>query len=273
MIDIAISGARGRMGRLLAQLAGDSADIRIAGGIGRNAGQAQGAPAAREIEVVPLSDAPDMIRKADVVVDFSCAAFTRALLEQAGDALAGRALVVGTTGLDQVAGDLLDRLSHRAAVLVAPNFSIGVNLLLELVRNAAAALGSDHYDIEIVEQHHSRKVDAPSGTALALGAAAAQGRGRQLEELRPADSARGGRSGARAPGEIGFHAIRGGGVVGEHEVLFIGERERIRLGHDALDRALFADGALAAARWIAGRAPGRYTMTEVLGLESGPQRA
>lgn len=263
MIDLVISGVRGRMGRLLVQLADGSADLRVAGCIGRRAGTAADPAEPPAPRIVALADAADAIRSADVVLDFSNAAFTRALLEQAGDALAGRALVVGTTGLDPMALDLLDRLSRHAAVLVAPNFSIGVNVLLTLAGRAAAAL-DDRYDIEVVEHHHGRKTDAPSGTALALGAAAARGRGRSLDEVRRDGHA--GTDGPRVRGEVGFHAIRGGGVVGEHEVLFIGERERIRLSHDALDRSLFADGALAAARWIAGRPPGRYAMTEVLGL-------
>lgn len=263
MIDLVICGVRGRMGQLLVQRAIGSTDVRITAGIGRARTAApmtgRGGP-----DVLTLDDAAAAVRSADVVVDFSNAAFTRALVERMGDALAGRALVVGTTGLDPAATQLLDRLSQRAAVLVAPNFSIGVNLLIAFARRAAALLGPDDYDIEIIEHHHNRKADAPSGTALALGAAAAEGRGQPLAALRR--DGRTGDAGARVPGEIGFHAVRGGGVVGEHEVLFIGGRERIRLGHDALDRALFADGALAAVRWIAGRPSGRYTMTEVLGL-------
>lgn len=269
MIDLVICGMRGRMGQLLVQRATGSTDVRIAAGIGR-ARAAADATGRGGPDVISLDDAAAAVRSADVVVDFSNAAFTRALVERVGDALAGRALVVGTTGLDPTAMELLDRLSQQAAVLVAPNFSIGVNLLIAFTRRAAAVLDRDDYDIEIIEHHHNRKADSPSGTALALGAAAADGRGQPLAELR-----RDGRSGddaGRVPGEIGFHAVRGGGVVGEHEVLFMGGRERIRLGHDALDRALFADGALAAVRWIAGRPSGRYTMTEVLGLQAGPQR-
>lgn len=150
------------------------------------------------------------------------------------------------------------------AVLQAANFSIGVNLLLRLAEEAARTLPAEGYDVEIVETHHRRKADAPSGTALALGRAVAAGREARLEELRR--DGRSGVTGERAVGEIGMHALRGGDVVGEHQVLFIGARERIELTHAAGDRALFADGALLAARWIAGKQPGRYQMREVLGL-------
>ena len=178
--------------------------------------------------------------------------------------MAGRSLVIGTTGLDADTERALADASTHAAVLTAANFSIGVNLLLGLTTRVAEALDADSFDIEVVEAHHRRKTDAPSGTALALARAAADGRGVDLEAVRR--DGRSGDTGARPHGQIGLHAVRGGGVVGEHTVMFIGERERIELRHDALDRALFAEGALRAARWMAGRAPGRYTMQDVLGL-------
>ena len=158
---------------------------------------------------------------------------------------------------------MLERAAERGAVLQAANFSVGVNLLLALAERAAAVLGDD-YDVEIVEAHHRRKADAPSGTALALGESVAAGRGVKLGEVRV--DGRSGRPGERARGEIGFHALRGGEIVGEHEVAFIGAKERVTLGHVASDRALFAEGALRAARWIAGKPAGRYTMADVLGL-------
>lgn len=246
------------MGRTLVRLAAERSDIEITGGI------ASSAENRSDIPVVPLKDAAGLIDDADVVVDFSTAAATRELLDRAAKAIRGRALVVGTTGLDETTQSDLDQLAQSSAVLTAANFSVGVNLLLGLTKRVAAALDAASYDIEIVESHHRRKIDAPSGTALALGEAAAAGRDVTLEDVRR--DGRSGRTGARVEGEIGFHAVRGGGIVGEHRVMFAGERERIELVHDALDRAVFAEGALAAARWIAGREPGRWTMHDVLGL-------
>jgi 4-hydroxy-tetrahydrodipicolinate reductase len=255
---VVICGIRGRMGRTLLRLARERGDIEITGGIA-SVSEAGAGPT-----VVPVEGAPTLIADCDVVIDFSAAAATRALLERAADAIAGRALVVGTTGLDASTLQRLDALASRAAVLTAANFSVGVNLLLGLTQRMAAALAPADYDIEIIEAHHRRKVDAPSGTALALGEAAARGRGVPLEQVRR--DGRTGETGARPHGQIGFHAVRGGGIVGEHRVLFAGEMERIELAHEALDRAVFADGALTAARWIAGRGPGRWTMLDVLGL-------
>jgi 4-hydroxy-tetrahydrodipicolinate reductase len=203
------------------------------------------------------------MRDADVVIDFSSPELLRRLLEMHGDALGGVGLVVGTTGLMPEEQALLTRQAQRSPVLQAANFSVGVNLLLALAERAAAVLGDD-YDVEIVEAHHRRKVDAPSGTALALGDSVASGRGVWLGDVRV--DGRGGRPGERPRGEVAFHAVRGGDIVGEHSVMFIGERERIELGHVAQDRALFAEGALRAARWLAGREPGAYSMRDVLGL-------
>jgi 4-hydroxy-tetrahydrodipicolinate reductase len=205
-----------------------------------------------------------VIRDVNVVIDFSAPAATRALATTHGDALAGRALVIGTTGLDDEEERALDALATRTAVLVAANFSVGVNLLLGLVERAARVLDAAYYDAEITETHHGGKADAPSGTALALGRAIAAGRGVALDEVRR--DSRSGQTGERPRGEIGFHALRGGAVVGEHHVHFLGARERIELAHHAADRALFAEGALVAARWIDGRPPGRYTMSDVLDL-------
>jgi 4-hydroxy-tetrahydrodipicolinate reductase len=184
--------------------------------------------------------------------------------ERHAAALDGRALVVGTTGLDDDTVKQLDALARRTAVLVAANFSVGVNLLLGLAEQAARVLPAATYDVEIVETHHGRKLDAPSGTALALGEAVARGRSVELAGVRR--DGRSGTTGERPRGEIAFHALRGGSVAGEHHLHFLGQRERIELAHHAEDRALFAEGALVAARWITGRAPGRYTMGDVLGL-------
>jgi len=263
---IVICGIRGRMGRLLLQLARERDDVRIVGGIGRagSAGSDRAGDQAADATVVDIDHAPDLIANADVVIDVSAPAGTRALLDGAGDALAGRALVIGTTGLDAATQLRINELGSRSAVLTAANFSLGVNLLLGLAERVAAVLDPSAYDIEIVEAHHRGKADAPSGTALALGTAAARGRNISLESVR-----RDGRTsdtGARREGEIGFHAVRGGGIAGEHRVLFAGVRELIELRHEALDRAVFADGALAAACWLARRDAGRYTMQDVLGL-------
>ncbi|MBR9989358.1 MAG: 4-hydroxy-tetrahydrodipicolinate reductase [Gemmatimonadetes bacterium] len=270
------------MGQALVRLAQERRDIEIIGGISSGAGHGvneAGVPddasagsrptsgatgSDTSIRIVTPDAAADLITAADVVIDFSVAEATRALLGHAGDAIAGRALIVGTTGLDPAVQEQLDSMAERAAVLTAANFSVGVNLLLGLTRRVAAALEPASHDIEIVEAHHRRKVDAPSGTALALGGAAAEGRHVALANVRR--DGRSGDSGPRPEGEIGFHAVRGGGIVGDHRVIFAGERERIELVHEALDRAVFAEGALAAARWIDGRERGRWTMQDVLGM-------
>lgn len=259
-VRVVLSGATGRMGTTLAALAAERGDVRVVGGIGRQPerGCDIGCPVVETPE-----EAAALLREAQVVVDFSSPELLRRLLEVHAGALGGVALVVGTTGLSESDQRVLAAHAERAPVLQAANFSVGVNLLLALAERAAAVLDDD-YDVEIVEAHHRRKVDAPSGTALALGEAVARGRGVVLDDVRV--DGRSGHSGERPRGQVGFHALRGGDVVGEHQVLLIGERERVVLGHVAQDRALFAEGALRAARWIAGREPGAYTMREVLGL-------
>lgn len=250
-VRVVLSGATGRMGRTLGRLAADDPGVEVVGGLDREAG----GPLLRTPE-----EAGVLLADAEVVVDFSAPEFLRRLLETQE---AVPALVVGTTGLGAEEERLLDALAERAPVLAAANFSVGVNLLLALAEQAARIL-EEGYDVEIVEAHHRRKEDAPSGTALALGEAVARGRGVSLDEVRR--DGRSGRPGARPAGEIGFHAVRGGDVPGEHRVMYIGDRERIELGHLAQDRALFAEGALRAARWIVGRPAGRYGMRDVLGL-------
>jgi 4-hydroxy-tetrahydrodipicolinate reductase len=257
---ILLSGATGRMGRAVAALAADDPRLVLVAGLGRGGG---GDPPVQPLVAAP-EEAGDRVREAAVVVDFSSPALLRRLLESQGEALAGRGLVVGTTGLGPEEERLLAAQAERSAVLRAANFSIGVNLLVALAERAAGVLGAE-YDVEIVEAHHRRKADAPSGTALALGEAVAAGRGVALADVRV--DGRSGETGERPRGEIGFHALRGGDVVGDHTVAFIGERERVELSHRAADRALFAEGALRAARWIAGRPAGRYTMRDVLGLD------
>ncbi len=259
-VRVVLSGATGRMGQTLAGLMAGDAGMALVGGIGRL--PERGCDIGCAIVETPET-AGAWMQQADVVIDFSAPELLRRLLQMHGEALAGRAIVVGTTGLAPDEAELLRAQAGRSAVLQAANFSVGVNLLLALAERAAAVL-SDGYDVEIVEAHHRRKVDAPSGTALALGEAVARGRGVKLADVRV--DGRSGRPGERPPGEVAFHAIRGGDIVGEHEVMLIGERERVSLGHVAQDRALFADGALRAARWIAGKEPGTYTMKDVLGL-------
>jgi 4-hydroxy-tetrahydrodipicolinate reductase len=199
----------------------------------------------------------------DVVIDFT-APSASAALATACAARGGPALVIGSTGFDAEQLSVIDAASAKVAIVRAGNFSLGVNMLMGLVEQAARALGPDAYDIEIFEAHHRRKVDAPSGTALMLGEAAAKGRGVELAEV--AKRARDGITGERTPGEIGFAVQRGGGIVGEHSVTFAAEDEILTLSHSARDRGLFARGAVAAALWVAGRAPGAYDMRDVLGF-------
>jgi 4-hydroxy-tetrahydrodipicolinate reductase len=256
---LVVSGATGRMGAAIGRLAAESDAWEVAGGIDRDGGSGSD-PYPR---LTPLDGAADLIRNADVLLDFSAPDFLRSLLETHGAQLAGCAIAVGTTGLGSEEHALLKAQAKRSPVLTAANFSVGVNLLAALVEQAARALG-EGYDAEIVETHHRRKEDAPSGTALALGEALADGLGADLGDVRR--DGRSGRPGARPDGEIGFHSLRGGDIVGDHRVLFIGERETIELSHRAHDRALFADGALRAGRWLAGRNAGLYSMRDVLGL-------
>lgn len=261
MIEVVVSGATGRMGRTLGARIRVTEGFRALGGIAPDR-PPEGVEAIGYPEIVDAEDAVPLIGRADAVIDFSAPEQLSAVLTHA-EALRDRALLVGTTGLPAELLEALEALTVQTAVLVASNFSVGVNVLLSLVKRAAGTL-PDGYDLEIVEAHHRGKEDAPSGTALSLGEAAARGRGASLDAVRR--DGRSGRVGPRPDGEIGFHAIRGGGVAGEHAVRFLGAGEELTLGHRAHSRELFADGALLAARWLAGRAPGRYTMADVLGL-------
>lgn len=240
---IGILGASGRMGRALAEALADAPGLALAGLGGRS------------------DDLAALAAESDVLIDFTAPAALAGHIAVAE--VAGCALLVGTTGLTAAHHAALDAAAARIAVLQAANTSLGVNLLLAMVRQAAAALGPE-WDIEIAELHHRMKVDAPSGTALALGTAAAEGRGIDLADA--AVRGRDGMTGPRQPGSIGFAAMRGGSAAGDHLVLFAGEGERIEFVHRAETRAIFARGALKAAAWLAGRAPGRYTMADVLGL-------
>ena len=264
---MAVMGASGRMGQMLVKLidaekrATLSSVVERAGHdwIGQDLGTVMGG-AVRGLVVT--DDLAVALECSDVIIDFTTPAVTVALAHAA--AQAGVAHVIGTTGFTEADLAAIAQAGESGRIVRAGNMSLGVNLLVTLTRQVAQALGAD-YDIEIIEAHHRHKVDAPSGTALMLGEAAAEGRGVLLEEV--ADRGRDGITGARAPGAIGFHAIRGGDFIGEHDVIFAGEGERITLRHVASDRALFARGALKAALWLDGQAPGAYSMLDVLGLK------
>jgi 4-hydroxy-tetrahydrodipicolinate reductase len=263
---LVITGASGRMGQTLIQLATDSDRIRLVAcveraghaWIGQDVGVAMdGAP----LGVTVTDDPLEAFALAQAVVDFTA---PDATVEFAALAAQARAVhVIGTTGLEAAHLAKIEAASHHAVIVRAGNMSLGVNLLVRLTQKVAAALDAD-WDVEIVEAHHRMKVDAPSGTALMLGAAAAEGRGVSLDDARV--SGRDGITGARGRGTIGFSAIRGGDVVGEHDVIFAGMGERIVLRHLATDRAIFARGALRAAIWGQGRKPGQYDMMDVLGI-------
>jgi 4-hydroxy-tetrahydrodipicolinate reductase len=227
--------------------------IGLFGASGRMGGAiARAAAASDDVEIVEAG--------ADVFVDFTAPDALEANLRAALGA--SRPILVGTTGLDEGQRRLIETAAETVAAIHAPNTSLGIGLLRHLVAEAAARLGPD-WDIEILEMHHRHKKDAPSGTALMLGASAAEGRGSSLQALSRFDRMG---EGEREPGTIGYASLRGGSVAGEHVVIFAGEGERIELGHRADSRAIFARGALAAARWLAGRKPGLYTMADVLGL-------
>lgn len=265
-LDIAVVGAAGRMGRMLVRAVAEAEDCRLSGAtaepgsaaLGRDAGEAAGlSPLGVTIEDDPLP----VFARTRAVLDFTVPAAT---VEHAALAAQARLVhVIGTTGFSDDDLARLDAAARHATIVRAGNMALGVNLLVALVERAVAALGPG-FDVEIVEMHHRHKVDAPSGTALMLGEAAARARGTTLAER--AVGAREGHTGARPDGAIGMQSLRGGDVVGEHRVVLAGEGERLELAHVATDRMLFARGALAAARWGASRGPGHYAMRDVLGL-------
>lgn len=253
LIRIAVSGALGRMGRAVAEAVQARPGLELAARYDR--------PGATEAGLVSMDEA---LAAADVVIDFSTPEGSAALAQTAAER-GGPALVIGSTGLSDAQEAEIARAAGRVAVVRSGNFSLGVNLLAALVAQAARALPASTYDIEILEAHHRRKVDAPSGTALMLGEAAAEGRGAPLKAVEA--RARDGITGPRPEGQIGFSVLRGGGIVGEHSVLFAAEDEIITLSHSARDRGLFARGAVEAAAWAARKAPGLYGMADVLGLQ------
>ncbi|MBV8681269.1 MAG: 4-hydroxy-tetrahydrodipicolinate reductase [Caulobacteraceae bacterium] len=256
-IRIGVAGALGRMGRAVETLVAGRDDVRLAARLDRP-GAAD--DAAHEM---PLADFPAAAAACDVIVDFSTASASAALAAAAAGH-GGPALVIGATGFTPAEDAQVRQAAKQIAIVRAGNFSLGVNLLAALVEEAARRLPAADWDIEIFEAHHRRKIDAPSGTALLLGEAATHGRGETLDAH--ALAARSGVTGARPRGGVGFASLRGGGIVGEHAVLFAGEEETITLSHSARDRALFARGALTAALWVHGKPAGLYGMREVLGL-------
>ncbi|MGV6848661.1 MAG: 4-hydroxy-tetrahydrodipicolinate reductase [Marinibacterium sp.] len=265
---IVVTGASGRMGQMLVRTVAQSDRARLVGAVerpghdwlGRDIGAAMGGP---DLGLTVTDDPLDAFARAQAVIDFTTPAAT---LEFAGLAAQARAVhVIGTTGMSADDIALLEPGGRHAVIVRAGNMSLGVNLLVQLTRQVAAALDAD-FDIEVVETHHNQKVDAPSGTALMLGQAAAEGRGVDLDQV--SDRGRDGLTGARRRGDIGFAVIRGGDVVGEHDVIFAGAGERVVLRHIATDRAIFARGALKAALWGLDQRPGHYDMIDVLGLKS-----
>ncbi|HEX4052075.1 MAG TPA: 4-hydroxy-tetrahydrodipicolinate reductase [Steroidobacteraceae bacterium] len=274
-------GASGRMGRqIVRELAGSNpgiggasdaaatqAPLRLVGAVASAASRALGADAGVHadtaplgVRIAPVTQLPQLLADADVALDFSRGASLAAHLT---DCIAARVpLLIGTTGAAAGLEAQIDAAAHGIAVLIAPNTSLAVNVLLDLVRRAAQAL-PEQYDIEIVETHHRHKLDAPSGTALALGAAAVEGRaGPPLHER--AVYGRSGHDNPRVAGQISFASLRGGDVVGEHQVRLLGPGESLELVHRATDRAVFARGAILAAAWLAGRSAGRYAMKDFL---------
>ncbi len=263
---IVVTGASGRMGQMLAQLVMASPKAHLVGAlerpghdwVGQDLGVAMGGTACG----ITVTDDPlEAFAKAQGILDFTTPA---ASVEFSRIAAQARAVhVIGTTGFADEDLAKFPAIARHAVIVRAGNMSLGVNLLVKLTQMVAKAL-DDEFDIEVIETHHNRKVDAPSGTALMLGQAAADGRGVSLADV--ADRGRDGITGARKRGDIGFSAVRGGDVVGEHDVLFAGPGERIVLRHIASDRALFAKGALRAVLWGQDKKPGEYDMMDVLGL-------
>ena len=267
MLDVAVVGAAGRMGRAVIRCLDDMEGMRLAGAVteaadaalGQDAGEVCGLPRAG----VTLTDDPRAgLRDAQVAIDFTLPSATEANVAAA--VAEDVAMVVGTTGLgaDQTAA--LQSGAERIPIVYARNMSIGMAVFKDLVERAAAAL-DDAYDVEILDAHHAQKADAPSGTALELGERVAAARGRPLDSV--AVYTRHGQTGPRERGAVGFSVVRAGQIVGDHSVLFAGAEERVELVHRASDRAVFARGALRAAGWAVGKSPGLYSMEDVLGLK------
>jgi 4-hydroxy-tetrahydrodipicolinate reductase len=266
-VRLAIAGAGGRMGRALLEAGAGTPGVAIAGAlemagsplIGRDAGDL--CAAARGIRVG--DDVAAAVSACDVLVDFTRPAGTLAHL--AACLAAKKAFVIGTTGFESAQIEAIRAGAKVIPIVLAPNFSIGVNVTLKLVDLATRALGSD-YDVEVFEVHHKLKVDAPSGTALKLGEVAAAARGTTL--AKDGVFARHGVTGERKAGSIGFSVARGGDIIGDHTVYFAGTGERVEITHRSSSRATYAQGAMRAAKWLSGRVPGLYDMQDVLGLRA-----
>jgi len=262
-----VAGAGGRMGRTLVKAITEAKGFALAGALedarsplmGWDAGTLAGMP---ENGVKLTSDAAALMDKADAIIDFTAPVATIAFATLA--AKGGKVHIIGTTGFSAADEAKIKDAGKTAVIVKSGNMSLGVNLLAALTRRVAKTLDKS-FDIEILEMHHNQKVDAPSGTALMLGRAAAEGRGVDLD--RNSVRSRDGNTGARHPGDIGFANLRGGSVVGEHTVIFAGPAERLELAHKAEDRMIFARGALHAAQWASAQKPGLYSMMDVLGLK------
>ncbi len=264
-INVAVAGASGRMGRMLIEAVLASGDCSLTGALdvpGSAAlGEDAGAPLGRVTGVAVTDDLASGLAGADALIDFTRPEGTLAHL--AACRAQGVAMVIGTTGFTPAQRAEVGAAAQALPIVLAPNMSVGVNVMLRLLAQAARAL-SEGYDIEVIEAHHRHKVDAPSGTALAMGQALAAATGRRLEDC--AVYAREGVTGERVAGSIGFAAIRGGDIVGDHTVLFAGAGERLEITHRSSSRANYAAGSLRAVRFLQGRAPGLYGMDDVLGL-------
>jgi len=250
---IAIAGALGRMGQAVARSAEGREDLTVTARFER--------PGLADPALLSVDEALGLC---DAVIDFTTPAASAILAAACAGRPRAPALIIGSTGFDPEQETVITRAAERLTIVKAGNFSLGVNMLLGLVRQAAAALPARDWDIEVFEAHHRRKVDAPSGTALMLGEAAASGRGIDLASN--SERGRDGQTGPRTPGGIGFSVLRGGDIIGEHSVSFAADEEILTLSHSARDRGLFAKGALAAAVWAQGKPPGLYDMQDVLGF-------
>lgn len=252
-VTIALAGALGRMGQALARTLDGRADAAVVARFDRPGVAGEG-----------LVERDVALSRAEVVIDFTIPEASVALAEACAERPGGPALVIGSTGFSDEQAARITAAATKVAIVKSGNYSLGVNMLMGLVRQTAAALPASDWDVEVFEAHHRRKIDAPSGTALMLGQAAADGRGVELAQV--ADRARDGVTGPRKEGAIGFSVVRGGGIIGEHSVIFAGEEEVLTLSHSATDRGLFARGAVAAAIWVKNRPPGLYDMQDVLGF-------
>lgn len=273
-VKVGVVGCAGRMGQMLLKMLINAPGIVVVGGSERRGsialGQDIGALAGADPLGISIGDDPSLLFEAsDVVVDFTNPTATVSHAQMA--ARTGCALVIGTTGFDSDQLNSLYRAAQRAPIVLAANMSLGINLLQQVVEEISRILDPD-WDIEIIEMHHRAKIDAPSGTALALGEAAARGRGQQLRRI--SRRSRDGQVGPRVKGEIGFAALRGGDVVGDHTVIFAADGERVEITHRAGSREIFARGAVKSVLWAAGKKPGLYSMRDVLGFSvQGPQSA